>query len=114
MGIEALGRLDLVAREGNGYPSARVFGTPWLEPQAVHAHGHALGREACAHVLPHQFDDACCGEELSRLVLCRVSQVGKDEFFLYARFLELAVVAVEFGILLIVKPVAVAQPFMLL
>ena len=64
VGIEALGRLDLVAREGDGYPSARVFGAPCLEPQAVHAHSHALGREACAHIQTDELDDACGGEEL--------------------------------------------------
>lgn len=58
MGIEALGRLDLVAREGDGYPSARVFGAPCLEPQAVHAHSHALGREACAHIQTDERSDS--------------------------------------------------------
>ena len=52
-----------------GYPSARVFGAPCLEPQAVHAHSHALGREACAHIQTDELDDACGGEELTCLIL---------------------------------------------
>lgn len=109
VGIHALRSLDVVACEGDGYPSARVLGTPLLEAEAVHAEGDLLGREACADVLADELDDARGGKELARLVALGATQVGEDEFLFHAWLLELAVVTLELGILFLIEPVAEAR-----
>ena len=49
MRIEPLVLLDVVTREDDGVPSARVLGAPLLESETVHAEGDLLGREGALH-----------------------------------------------------------------
>ena len=76
MRIESLVLLDVVTREDDGVPSARVLGAPLLESEAVHAEGDLLGREGALHRAADELDDARGGKELAHLVAIGHAQVG--------------------------------------
>ena len=82
------------------------MGAPLLESEAVHAEGYLLGREGALHGGAHELDDARGGEELAHLVAIGHAQVGGDELLLHAGLLELAVVALELGIVVCISSAA--------
>ena len=106
--IESLLLLDVIACEDDYIPSARVLGAPLLKAEAIHTEGYLLGREGALHRGAHELDDARGGEELAHLVAIGHAQVGGDELFFHAGFLELAVVASKLGIVVGIEPVAEA------
>ena len=59
MSIHPLGRLDVVACEGDDKPSASHAGAPLLEAEAAHAETNLLGREARVHIHTYEFRNAC-------------------------------------------------------
>ena len=109
MGIEPLVLLDVVAREDDHIPAAHIAYTACLKAEAVHAEGDLLGREGALHRAADELDDARGGEELAHLVAIGHAQVGGDELLLHAGLLELAVVALELGIVVGIEPVAEAR-----
>ncbi len=109
VGIEPLLLLDVVAREDDHIPAAHIAYTACLESETVHAEGYLLGREGALHRAADELDDARGGEELAHLVAIGHAQVGGDELLLHAGLLELAVVALELGIVVGIEPVAEAR-----
>ena len=100
--------LDVIAREYHRVPPSGALRAPLLESEAAHRIRHALGRQLTLHIHAYEFDDARGRKELAHLVAVGLAQIGKDKFLLDVGFLKLAVVALQLGVLLIVKPLAEA------
>ena len=107
-GILSLGILDVITREYHHVPPSGTLRAPLLKPETAHRKRHALGRQRTLHVHADKFDDARGREELARLVIVGLAQVGEDELFLDVGLLKLPVVLLQLSVLLIVKPVAEA------
>ncbi len=103
-----MGILDVITSEYHHVPSAGALGAPLFEAEATHRKRHALGRQLTLHVHAHQLDDARGRKELACLLAIGLAQISKNQLFLDVGFLKLAVVALQLGVLLIVKPIAEA------